>query len=224
LSIVSIDPKAVIFDMDGILLDSEPFWQEAEIEVFGGVGVELTHDLCRHTQGLRIDEVVAFWYKRHPWQGTSQQEVMNGIIDGVIRLVLERGKPLPGVHQAIEAVHKKGLKCALASSSAKRIIQAVLQKLELSSMFETVHSAEDHPFGKPHPAVYMATAEALGVEATSCIAVEDSINGLLSCLSAKMYAVAIPDVHCKDDPRYCIAQTQLDSLESFATFLDNVSS
>mgnify|MGYP001554087805 FL=1 len=58
--------KAAIFDMDGLLIDSEPLWQEAEMAVFGTVGVELTRELCRETTGLRLDEVVRYWHERHP--------------------------------------------------------------------------------------------------------------------------------------------------------------
>ena len=67
--------KAAIFDMDGLLIDSEPLWQEAEIAVFRSVGITLTEELCRETIGLRLDGVVRYWYERRPWQGTPPEVI-----------------------------------------------------------------------------------------------------------------------------------------------------
>ena len=78
--------KAIIFDMDGLLIDSEPFWQQAEIEIFADVGLTLNSQLCEQTMGLRIDEVVNYWYQRHPWQNFSQEEIAQRIVQRVVEL------------------------------------------------------------------------------------------------------------------------------------------
>ena len=93
--------KAVIFDMDGTLFDSEPLWQIAEFEVFSTVGVTLTTEMMHSTIGLRIDEVIAYWFTQFPWTGKSQEQIHDEIVDRVIGLVQERGSLLPGVVDAL---------------------------------------------------------------------------------------------------------------------------
>ena len=83
--------NAVIFDMDGLLIDSEPLWKEAEIEVFKTVGIDLTEQSCEQTVGLRIDEVVKLWHSRHPWQNKTINEVTQQINNCMIRLIKEKG-------------------------------------------------------------------------------------------------------------------------------------
>jgi len=72
--------KGVIFDMDGLLIDSEPLWQEAEIETFTRVGVPLTREMTRETMGLRVDEVVEHWFSRYPWEEPSKKEIESKVV------------------------------------------------------------------------------------------------------------------------------------------------
>jgi len=71
--------ESVIFDMDGLLIDSEPLWQEAEIELFKSVGIELTPDLCRQTTGLGINDAIKYWYEKYPWQDVDIEELKSEI-------------------------------------------------------------------------------------------------------------------------------------------------
>ncbi|MGB5634372.1 MAG: HAD hydrolase-like protein [Waterburya sp.] len=155
--------KAVIFDLDGLLIDSDPLWQEAEMLIFKQVNIALTPELCLQTKGLRIDEVVDYWYQKYPWKNLAKSEVESSIIDQVIELIHFQGKPLPGVAQAISFVKQKQVKIALASSSELKTIQAALQKLELTDVFVEVYSAEAEILGKPHPGVYLTTANKLNI-------------------------------------------------------------
>ncbi|WP_319420022.1 hexitol phosphatase HxpB [Pleurocapsa sp. FMAR1] len=207
--------KAVIFDMDGLLIDSEPLWQEAEILIFKQVNILLTSELCLQTKGLRIDEVVDYWYQRHPWTNLAKQKVEELIIAKVIELIHLRGEPLPGVDRAISFVQQKQVKIALASSSASKIIQAVLQKLELTNVFAEVYSAESEVLGKPHPGVYLTTANKLNVSPSECLALEDSLNGVLAAKAAQMKCIAIPEPLEYDNPKFAIADTILKSLAEF---------
>lgn len=213
--------KAVIFDMDGVLIDSEPFWQEAQKEVFKKVGVEVTDSMCLETMGLRIDEVVAHWYLKFRWNEIPPREVEDRIIQGVIDRVHSSGVLLPCVHDALELFKKKKIKIALASSSASRLIQTVLGKFDLKAHFEVIHSAEHESYGKPHPAIYLSTAKLLKVPPTSCLAIEDSFNGLIAAKAARMKTIVIPDRAHWDQTRFDIADVKLKSLAEIAgTFLD----
>ena len=207
--------EAVIFDLDGLLIDSEPLWQEAEILVFKQVNIDLTRQLCLQTKGLRIDEVVDYWYQRYPWTTLSQLEIADLIVDRLIELIFLKGEPLSGVEDAITFVRQKPVKIALASSSASNIIRAALQKLELSDVFARVYSAESEILGKPHPGVYLTTANQLNVAPQKCLAIEDSLNGVLAAKAAQMKCIAIPELSQQNNPKFAIADRILHSLAEF---------
>ena len=205
--------KAVIFDLDGLLIDSEPLWQEAEILIFKRVNIVLTPDLCLRTKGLRIDEVVDYWYQKYPWTNLSKQEVAELIVAKLIELIYLKGKPLPGVDKAIAFIRQQPVKIALASSSSLIIIQAALQKLNLTDTFVRVYSAQSEALGKPHPGVYITTAKQLNVLPQHCLAIEDSLNGVLAAKAAQMKCIAIPEPLEYNNPKFAIADKILRSLE-----------
>jgi len=205
--------KAIIFDMDGVLIDSEPLWKIAEVEGFAKVGINLTQTDCEETVGLRIDEVVKRWHKKVGWNDTPLEVVTEDIVDIVIREIGKQGKALPGVYQALETFKKAGFKIGLATSSYQRIIHAVLEKLQIESYFDTIHSAEFEFYGKPHPAVFLTAAEKLETDPTECLVIEDSVNGVLAGKAARMKVVAIPEKSHVYDQRLIIADKILSSLE-----------
>ena len=135
--------EAAIFDMDGVLIDSEPLWRRAERAAFSRVGLELSDEDCKQTMGLRSDEVVALWYRRHPWPGASPDEVIRDMESRVAGLVRSEGQALPGVERAIDELRASGVRLALASSSAPGLIRVVLTTLGLEDAFEVVCSAAD---------------------------------------------------------------------------------
>jgi sugar-phosphatase len=204
--------EAVIFDMDGVLIDSEPFWQEAEITAFERVGLGLTRAMCRETMGLRVDEVVAHWRRRHGWASDLSGELEEAIISGVVERILREGEAKEGVGHALAFFEGRGVRVALASSSAYRLIGAVLDRLGLAGAFELVYSAEEEPYGKPHPGVYLTTAAKLGVPPAASLAIEDSFNGVLAAKAARMRCLAVPEPAMRHDPRFVIADTILGSL------------
>ncbi|UXI00066.1 hexitol phosphatase HxpB [Photobacterium sp. TY1-4] len=204
--------QAAVFDMDGLLVDSEPFWQRAQIEVLTSQGVQITLEDTRETTGLRIDQVVEFWFAKQPWQGNDCATVTDLIVSRVEALINEHKPMLPGVLEAIQVCEQAGLKIALASSSPMRLIQSTLQALSLEDKFLAVLSAEHLRYGKPHPEVYINAADALGVPPQACVAFEDSVNGLLAAKAAQMKGIAVPELHFADDARWAIADHKLRSL------------
>lgn len=218
----SAPQRALVFDMDGVLIDSEPFWRRAEIEVFGSVGIELSESDCYQTQGLRIDEVARFWYDRSPWSGPSIESIAERVVDRMDRLIHTEGEPMAGVRESIDSARSGGWRLGLASSSSMRLIEAVLDRLGLATAFEVVRSAEHEKRGKPHPDVYAATLRELGLEGADCVAVEDSAHGVASALAAGMRCIAIPSAETRTDPRFEAAHWRLDSLEDLSHALPRI--
>lgn len=205
--------RAVIFDMDGVLVDSEPLWRLAEREVFSSVGLELTDEYCELTMGMRSDEVIAYWYGRAPWQGATPEEVERRLERRMQELIAERAGPMPGVAAAIAMARELGLRIGLATSSSPALIGAVLAKLELTGVFDVACSAIDEELGKPHPAVFLTAARELGVEPEACVVIEDSVAGMRAGIAAGMRVIAVPPSHHLDRPEYAEAHVTLRSLE-----------
>jgi len=206
--------KAVIFDMDGVIIDSEPLWRIAMIEVFRSVHLELTEDECAATQGLRIDEVVDFWYKQRPWKGNkARHEIVEAIILKVQQLIQEKGEAMKGFHQAVSLLRDNHLRLALASSSSKRLIITVINKVQANDDFEFLCSGEDEAYGKPHPAIFLKAASLLGLLPQECVVIEDSINGMVAAKAARMPCIVIPEYVNDEDPRWTLADVKLKSLE-----------
>ncbi len=206
---------AAIFDMDGLLIDSEPLWQEAEIHCFRALGVPVTRKLCRESAGRRLDEVIALWHDRFGWEGPSQDEMVQRVLAEVSRLILERGQPLPGVHGLMDELKNQGLTLAIASSSPPELITAVIDKLELADKLELFHSGTAERRGKPDPAVFLSTARRLEVEPARCLVFEDAPAGVLAGHRAGMTVIAVPSVFELDDPGFEKADQVLASLEDF---------
>lgn len=205
--------KAVIYDMDGVIINSEPLWREALIHCFNKVGFDFTQDKCRTTQGMRLIEVVEYWFADQPWKGKSIEDVETDILTKVTELIMQKGIAMDGVNKSIELFRAKGYRVALASSSATSLINAVLNKLGLSDAFEVINSAENLAFGKPHPEIFIKTAKQLGVKPNNCWVIEDSFHGVLAGKAALMKVIAIPDDEAKNDKRFAIADYQLNSLK-----------
>lgn len=185
--------EAAIFDLDGLLIDSEPIWRAVEQRVFGDVGIVLDDDLCHTTMGMTVDAVVAHWYGRAPWSGPDPGEVEESIVAGVVATIRAGGAAMPGVDHALAVVASLGLRVAIASSSHEVVIAAALDRLGIADAFEAVVSAQHEPFGKPHPGVYLTAAHRLGVEPNRCVALEDSPNGVRAAKDAGMRCVAVPE-------------------------------
>ncbi len=186
--------KAIIFDLDGLLIDTEPLWQKGETFVFKSIGVPITEKMTLQTTGMREDEVVEYWYDRYPWKGSSKKEVYRRIEDKVAKLIKRGGKAKPGVEHIIMIAKRTGLPIALASSASYQAISASLDRLGIRNAFKIIYSAEDEKFGKPNPAVYLTTANKLKIDPKLCLALEDSLNGVKAAKAAGMKCIAIPDL------------------------------
>ena len=139
--------------MDGLLIDSEPLWQEAEQRVFRTVGIDLSYEQTLETTGLRVDEVVEYWFSRQAWDENiiSKKQLDINIVTEVKKLILEKWETKPWVHSILKFLKSKNLPMAIASSSEYSIIHTVVEKLWIQEYFECIYSAEEEKYWKPHP-------------------------------------------------------------------------
>lgn len=197
--------KAVIFDMDGVLIDSEPLWRRAMIKGFNDIGIEFTEADCRKTTGMRFKEVVDHWFNHHQIDHTSPETLDKNVILHLIELITHEGAPMKGALQLLEFLEGRQLPIGLATSSSHALVDAVLNKISTHKYFKSVVSAEFLKFGKPHPEVFLKCADELGIAPKNCLVIEDSVNGVISAKAAQMQVIAVPDIEHKHDKRFAIA-------------------
>lgn len=211
--------EAVIYDMDGLMIDSEPYWRKAEIKIFATVGVHLTENDCAMLTGYRFDEVVDYWFHLFPWKNKTKQEIYSEVINEIETAITHSATPMKGVHTSLEYFKRKNLKLAVASSSPMPLIQATVQKLQIASYFDVLVSAEKEEYGKPHPAVFIRAADQLQVRAEQCIVIEDSFNGLLAAKAARMKCAVVPWPEEFENPKLAIADWKWRTLEEATQLL-----
>lgn len=205
--------QLVIFDMDGLLIDSEPYWKMAEKEVFGKLGLNLTDDLLRQVMGFRLSEVVKHWYHYQPWPNPNFEQTERDILNCVEQLIQQHANAMPGVYEVLTHCKNKNYKIALASSSAMELIDVVIDKLNIRDYFDVVWSAQYEEYGKPHPAIFLSVAKQLNIEPKYCVVFEDAINGVIAAKASRMYCIAIPEEVSYNDPRFAIADVKTQSLK-----------
>jgi HAD superfamily hydrolase (TIGR01509 family) len=191
-------PAAVIFDLDGVLVDSEQLWNGVKEELVRETGGRW-HDEAPHTMmGMSSPEWSA--YLRDdlgvPLEaGEINRQVVQRMEDGY-----RRSLPLlPGADTAVRALAARW-PLALASSANRELIDLVLELAGFGDAFRVTVSSEEVERGKPAPDVYLAAARGLGVEPTECVAIEDSSSGLQAAAAAGMTVIAVPNPHYAPQP------------------------
>jgi HAD superfamily hydrolase (TIGR01509 family) len=184
--------EAVVFDMDGVLVDTEHLWDEVREALTEEWGGRYTPEAQEAMMGMSSPE-----WSRYLHEVVGLREPPEVIKDEVVRRMLARYETgLPVVPGAVEAVHRladDGYRLAVASSSNRELIDTVLRRLELTSVFEVTVSSEEVARGKPAPDVYLETARRLGVEPARCVAIEDSASGIRAAHAAGMRVIAYPN-------------------------------
>jgi HAD superfamily hydrolase (TIGR01509 family) len=189
---------AVIFDLDGVLIDSEPIWSEVRHSFVDAHGGHWAADADRRMMGMASMEWAEYLH-RELGVAMPPDEIVTEVVD---RMVARYGQELPLVPGATEAVTRLAARwpLGLASSSPVRLITPVLRRSGLAPMFRVATSTEEIGVGKPAPDVYLSVARDLGVEPGGCAAVEDSTNGLRAARAAGMRVIAVPMRAFPPDP------------------------
>jgi sugar-phosphatase len=207
--------EAVIFDMDGLIIDSEPLWRKAEIKAFKDIGFQFTEKMCIQTMGMRIDQVVHYWWKKLQWENPKESAIIESIQSKMIDLIQKKGVLLPGVLDSLKLLKENNIPIALASSSAMVLINTVIKTLEIETYFNIIHSAENEPAGKPDPSVFLSAGKSLNIKPSKCLVLEDSKAGMEAGLNATMRTIVIPEKG--SNPKWCNrAHKKLNSMKEFS--------
>jgi HAD superfamily hydrolase (TIGR01509 family) len=184
--------QAVLFDMDGLLVDSEPLWFEVETEIMARMGGAWSRADQQQLVGGQLAHSLGYMLARAA-RPEPEETVTRWMADGITGLVRQRGVPmLPGARELKAEVSAAGVPCALVTSAQRDLMEAVLEAT--GAAFDATVCSADVQFGKPDPEPYLLGAKLLGVDPGGCVALEDSPNGIASAEAAGCAVIAVPNV------------------------------
>jgi len=190
-------PEAVIFDLDGVLVDSEQLWNGAKKQVVLGTGGHWSEDAPKAMIGMSSPEWSQYMHDQLGVPGDAE-EINRDVVRRMEQAYRTQLPLLPGATEAVRALQSRW-PLGLASSSNREIIDLVLQLSGLTDAFSATVSSEEVEHGKPAPDVYLEGARLLDVGPTRCVAIEDSSNGLRAAAAAGMAVIAVPNPHYPPD-------------------------
>ncbi len=207
--------NAVIFDMDGVMIDSEPLWEKTERILLARRSIDYSPDYRDKIVGLNQRDSGRLLVDTFDLDETVD-DIINERISILTSIYEEELELIPALVPLLEQLAREGYRLAVASSSPLRVVTFVLDMFSLHNHFLTVVSGDSVGNGKPHPDIYLHTADMLGVVPAECVAIEDSINGLRSAKGAGMYCIAIPDKRLTPE-QFESADVILDSLRELTS-------
>jgi HAD superfamily hydrolase (TIGR01509 family) len=185
-----VAPEAVIFDMDGVIVDSEPYSVQALVDVLRTYGVIPTTADLHRSYGRRIRDDLADYFSRYGVTGDLDSAIAHKHAR-YFHLAAGHLKPFAGVMPLLRRLRRQGSRLALASSGDRIKVAFGMQALGLNGIFATVVSGDDVTQSKPHPEIYLLAAQRLGVEPGACVAIEDAPAGVESAKRAGMRCIAV---------------------------------
>jgi HAD superfamily hydrolase (TIGR01509 family) len=182
--------EAVLFDMDGVIVDSEPLWTEAEIQFLARRSLAYAPELKAVLMGRDSREAVGILIEHYSLRESvddvvaERNELVAGLFDTLLR-------PIPYALNLVKSVRNSGVKTSLVSSSPKRLIDLVLVKFSAAELFDLALSGDQVARGKPAPDIYLHAAEKLGVRPECCLVIEDAPHGVSAAKCAGMFCLAV---------------------------------
>ncbi len=207
--------NTVIFDIDGLLIDSEPLWNSAAEEVLKQYGVNLTEEQYKSTTGLRTKEFVQWWFSYYQIGPQEHAIAEKKIVQSVLEKIENQATVMPGLGYIFDFFYKKKFKIGLATSSPQELIDLAIRMTGIGDYLNATASAEELPFGKPHPQVYLNCAAQMDASPTNCICFEDSFNGMIAAKAARMKCVVVPHYTQLKDEKWGASDLKLSSLQNF---------
>jgi HAD superfamily hydrolase (TIGR01509 family) len=193
--------RAVIFDLDGVLADSEPWWNEIDKQLLAQYGVNYRGEYHEDVLGVSYRVAVEF-YKKAFGLAVPTEELMRRRGEIATDFFANRIGPFPSVKEVLEELRQMNLYLAVATSSVSASARPFLERHNLKSLFDVIVTGDEIERGKPHPDIYLRAAEKLGVAPDTCLVIEDSLSGVAAAEAAKMPVAAIPDTRFVDPREY----------------------
>ncbi|NIK59338.1 HAD family phosphatase [Kribbella shirazensis] len=199
--------QAVLWDMDGTLVDSEKVWAEVQLELMPSLGATWTLEDCMTLIGSDLRDAVQIWMERIPDAVITADELAHRMFSEVVVALRKEVSFQPGALELLQALRKEDVPCALVSASYRVMIDAVLGHLP-PDPFDVIVAGDEVTLGKPHPEPYLTAATKLGVDPAYCVVIEDSMTGTQAGTAAGMYVVAVPQwVSIPDAPRRLVVKS-----------------
>jgi HAD superfamily hydrolase (TIGR01509 family) len=185
--------RAVVFDMDGLLLDTETLWHEAEAELFRRHGAEFTHEDQMRVIGTNFDITARYFAERLGWPLERRAELVHESTALMQDRVRVQVHARPGAVELIEGLRTlDGVRLGLASNSPRFLVDDALATAGLTDAFDAIVTSDDVEHAKPAPDIYLLVCERLGVEPSEALALEDSASGVTAAKAAGMTCIAVP--------------------------------
>ena len=188
----ALRPAAVLWDMDGTIVDTEPYWIAAEFDIVESHGGTWSHDHARALVGADLLDAGRY-IREHGGVERSPHDIVEMLLDRTVESVRREVPWRPGARELLAATRDRGVPCALVTMSWRRFANEVVGALP-SGSFDEVVVGDDVERGKPHPDPYLLAAERLGLRPETCLAIEDSPTGVRSALAAGCTVLAVPHV------------------------------
>lgn len=199
--------RAIIFDLDGVLADSEPWWNEIDAQLLTDYGVKYRGEYHRNVLGVNYRLAIEF-YKKAFGISVPTEEMMRRRGEIATEFFANRVGPFPSTKKVLEELREirpagsDKLRLAIATSSVSASARLFLDRHQLTPFFDVIITGDEIERGKPHPDIYVRAAEQLGVPAETCLVIEDSLSGIAAAKAAKMRVAAIPDRRFVDPRDY----------------------
>ncbi len=178
--------KAIIFDMDGVVVDSLAYWKTTENQMLSSFGIREEKTLQRQTESMSTREAITFWLSKFPQQSHNIDHIENSVIHQMIHLIKSNDCINTDVQKLINNLHAQSFLLGLATNSPSAIVEVVLNKAELETIFNAIVTADDVTMVKPHPEIFLKTAKKLKVSPKDCLVIEDSTYGIQAAKQAGM--------------------------------------
>jgi HAD superfamily hydrolase (TIGR01509 family) len=193
--------SAIIFDLDGVLADSEPWWSEIDAKLLAEYGVQYRGEYHRNVVGVSYRLAVEC-YKKAFRLSVATDEMMRRRGEIATEFFANRVGLFPNVKGVLEELRQMKLHLAVATSSISASARPYLDRHQLTGFFEVIVTGEEVEHGKPAPDIYLCAAQQLGISADTCLVVEDALPGVAAAKAARMRVVAIPDRRFVDPHDY----------------------
>jgi HAD superfamily hydrolase (TIGR01509 family) len=193
--------RAVIFDLDGVLADSEPWWNEIDARLLAGYGVTYRGEYHRNVLGVSYPLAINF-FKKTFGLTVSTEEMMRRRAEIATEFFANKIGLFPATKDVLEELRQLSLRLALATSSVSASARPFLDRHHLKQFFDAIVTGDEVEQGKPAPDIYLRAAEKLGMPADACLVIEDSLSGIAAAKAARMRVAAIPDRRFVDPGDY----------------------